>query len=150
MDDIDLALLGILARNGRATYSELAEQVGLSGPSTADRVHRLEGRGAIRGYAARLNPEVLGLGMTAFVAVTLADSSARKAFLDTMAGSSKVVECHHVAGDDDYLVKVHVDGTRGLESFISDELKALPGVARTRTTVVLSTSLDRPLSPDRA
>lgn len=147
MDDIDLALLDLLSRDGRATFSELADHVGLSGPSTADRVRRLEERGAIRGYAALIDPDALGLGMTAFVAVTLAGADARSGFLDKVATWPQVVECHHVAGDDDYLVKVFVDGTRGLEAFVTDQVKALPGIARTRTTVVLSTALTRPLSP---
>ena len=147
MDEIDLRLLGILSQHGRATFAELAEQVGLSGPSTADRVRRLEERGVIRGYAALLDPPTLGLGMTAFVSVTLANTDARPGFLDAVATWAEVVECHHVAGDDDYLLKVFVDGTHGLEAFVTDQLKALPGIARTRTTVVLSTALARPLSP---
>lgn len=149
LDEIDLRLIGLLALTARATYAELAEQIGLSGPSTADRVRRLEERGVILGYAARIDPEALGLGLTAFIAVTLGEPEARRGFLDGVAALPEVVECHHVAGDDDYLVKVHVDGTRGLESFVSDRLKALPGIARTRTTVVLSTALARPLAPGR-
>jgi Lrp/AsnC family leucine-responsive transcriptional regulator len=147
MDDNDLRILGILSESGRASFSELAEQIGLSGPSTADRVRRLEERGVIRGYAALVDPVALGLDLTAFVSVTLADVTARQGFLTALATYPEVVECHHLAGDDDYLVKVHVDGTRGLESFVSDRLKTLPGIARTRTTVVLSTALDRPLAP---
>jgi Lrp/AsnC family leucine-responsive transcriptional regulator len=147
MDDNDLRILGILSESGRASFSELAEQIGLSGPSTADRVRRLEERGVIRGYAALVDAVALGLDLTAFVSVTLANLDAREGFLAALATYPEVVECHHLAGDDDYLVKVHVDGTRGLESFVSDRLKTLPGIARTRTTVVLSTALDRPLAP---
>lgn len=147
VDDIDLSILRQLTDNGRASFVELAELVGLSGPSTADRVRRLEERGVIRGYAARIDPESLGRGLTAYVSVSLVPDATR-AFLAAVADLPDVVECHHVAGDDDYLLKVHVDGTRGLESFVSDRLKAIGGVARTRTTVVLSTSLERPLAPE--
>ena len=147
MDATDLRILAVLAANARMTFSDLAEQIGLSGPSTADRVRRLEERGAIRGYAASIDPDSLGLGLTAFVAVTLAGPADRGGFLDGIAVLPEVVECHHVAGDDDYVLKVHVAGTRGLEAFVSDGIKALPGIARTRTTVVLSTPLERPLSP---
>ena len=148
MDAIDLRILALLAGNARMTFSELAEQIGLSGPSTADRVRRLEERGAIRGYAAVIDPDSLGLGLTAFIAVTLGGPGARDGVPRTASPQlSQVVECHHVAGDDDYLLKVHVAGTRGLEEFVSDRIKALPGIARTRTTVVLSTPLDRPLAP---
>jgi Lrp/AsnC family leucine-responsive transcriptional regulator len=147
VDANDLRILALLAVNARMTFSDLAEQIGLSGPSTADRVRRLEERGAILGYAATIDPDSLGLGLTAFVAVTLAGPGDRDAFLDGIAVLPQVVECHHVAGDDDYVLKIHVAGTQGLESFVTDGLKALPGIARTRSTVVLSTPLDRPLAP---
>jgi Lrp/AsnC family transcriptional regulator, leucine-responsive regulatory protein len=147
MDEIDLRILDLLSADGRMTFADLAEQVGLSAPSTAERVRRLELRGVIRGYVARLDPTVLGVALTAFVSVTLTGPDVRDGFLTAVGSFSEVVECHHVAGDDDYVLKVHVDGTHGLEHFVSDRLKAVPGIARTRTTVVLSTSLDRPLAP---
>ncbi len=147
MDEIDLRILDVLSVDGRMTFADLAERVGLSAPSTAERVRRLELRGVIRGYSARLDPTVLGVALTAFVSVTLAGPAVRDGFLAALDAFTEVVECHHVAGDDDYLLKVHVDGTHGLERFVSDRLKAVPGIARTRTTVVLSTSLDRPLAP---
>lgn len=148
MDPIDITLMACLAHNGRATFSELAEKVGLSGPSTAERVRRLEERGSIRGYTALVDPAVLGLDLTAFVAVTLDQPGARDAFLGGLEGLSAVLECHHVAGDDDYLLKVRTAGTRGLEAFVSEQLKALPGVSRTRTVVVLSSPIERPFVPD--
>ncbi len=148
MDAIDLRLIDLLAQNARASYADLAQQVGLSAPSTAERVRRLEERGVVLGYAARVAPAALGRGLTAFVAVSVGDRRQTRAFLAAVARLPEVVECHHVAGDDDYLLKVHVDGTRGLERLVTDELKAITGVTRTRTTVVLSTTLDRPVSVD--
>ena len=147
MDATDLDILRMLAANGRATFAELAEKIGLSGPSTADRVRRLEERGAIRGYSADVNPEQLGLDLTAFVAVTLAEPGCREAFLCALEAIPAVLECHHVAGDDDYLIKVRTTGTRGLETFVSDRLKGIPGVARTRTTIVLSSPFERAFVP---
>ncbi len=149
LDDIDLRIIALLAANARTTFSELAEQVGLSGPSTADRVRRLEEQQIIRGYAARVDSEAIGLGLTAFISVTLVASADRRHFLEEVTNLHEVVECHHVAGNDDYLLKIHVSGTRGLESFVSDQLKALREVARTRTSVVLSTAIERPLSPGK-
>jgi Lrp/AsnC family transcriptional regulator, leucine-responsive regulatory protein len=147
MDAIDLTLLTLLADNARTTFADLATATELSGPSTAERVRKLEERGAILGYSARIAPEALGLGLTALVAVTLAGPEYREKFLSGIAALPGVVECHHVAGDDDYVIKAHVAGTSGLEAFVSGGLKALPGVVRTRTSVVLSTPLERPLSP---
>lgn len=150
MDAIDLTILELLAANARVTFSELALATGLSGPSVAERVRKLEERGAIQGYSARIAPDALGLGLTAIVAVSLAGPEYRESFLAGIGRLPGVVECHHVAGDDDYVLKAHVAGTAGLEAFVSEGLKALPGIARTRTTVVLSTPLDRPLSPAAA
>jgi len=150
VDAIDLTILTLLAENARITFSDLAGATGLSGPSVADRVRKLEERRAILGYSARIAPEALGLGLTALVAVTLMGPEHRAAFLAGIGRLPGVVECHHVAGDDDYVLKVHVAGTGGLETFVSDGLKTIPGVARTRTTVVLSTPLERPLAPATA
>lgn len=146
MDDIDLRIVSLLSANARTSFTELADAVGLSGPSAADRVRRLEERGVIRGYAALLDPDALGRGLTAFIAVTVAGQADTGHFLDEVAGLAEVVECHHVAGGDDYVLKVHVDGTRGLEAFITDRLKRLTAVGSTRSTVVLSTPIDRPLT----
>lgn len=146
MDDIDLRLIELLAVNARTSYADLALEVGLSAPSTAERVRRLEERGVIVGYEARVDPAALGRDLTAFVSVSVGDRAQTRAFLAAVARLPEVVECHHVAGDDDYLLKVHVDGTRGLEALVTDRLKAIKGVTRTRTTVVLSTTLDRPVT----
>ena len=148
MDAIDLAIAGALVANARITFADLADLVGLSGPSTAERVRKLEERGVIGGYHADLDPTSLGLDLTAFVSVSLDSPAHRTSFLAGIKALPGVVECHHVAGDDDYLLKVYVAGTRGLETFVSDGLKALPGIARTRTTVVLSSPLERPLDAD--
>ena len=129
-----------LMANGRATWAELASVLGLSAPAAADRVRRLEERGVITGYAARVNPEAIGLGLTAFIAVTLERPAHRAAFLERVRALPEVQECHHVAGDDDYLLKVRCASARDLERIVSDELKGLDGIARTRTTIVLSTS----------
>lgn len=150
MDPIDLTIVATLARDGRATFSDLAEKVGLSGPSTGERVRRLEERVTIRGYHADVDPGAFGLDLTAFIAVTLVSPADRAAFLALVAHEPAVLECHHVAGDDDYLLKVVCAGTSGLEAFVSERLKSLPGVARTRTTVVLSSAIERTYMPDES
>ena len=147
MDAIDLEILHALAISGRMTFAELADKIGLSGPSTADRVRRLEERGAIQGYRALIDPEAVGLDLTAFVAVSLEAPSYRDRFLDALRSMPAVLECHHVAGDDDYLLKVRTAGTRGLETFVSEQLKGIAGVARTRTTIALSSPVERVFVP---
>jgi Lrp/AsnC family leucine-responsive transcriptional regulator len=132
--------LQTLMRNGRATWAELGQLLGLSAPSAADRVRKLEQRGVIRGYAALVDPASVGYPLTAYVSVSLASHRNRAAFLRAISKMDQVVECHHVAGDDDYLLKVRCRGTQDLDHFLATQLKDKLGVARTRTTIVLSTA----------
>lgn len=131
--------LGALQMAGRESWAALGETLGMTGPAAAERVRRLEERGVIRGYAAVLDPGAVGAGLAAFVAVTLERPRDRAKFLALVASLPEVQECHHVAGDDDYLLKVRCRDTSDLERVLTDELKGLTGVARTRTTVVLRT-----------
>ncbi len=147
MDNTDVKALAHLMEHGRATWAELAVLLGLSAPAAADRVRRLEERRVIRGYAALIAPEAVGRALTAFVAITLQHPQHRAAFLARVTELPAVQECHHVAGDDDYVLKVRCGGTADLERLVSDDLKVLPGVARTRTTVVLSTTKETPALP---
>ncbi|MFZ5824623.1 MAG: Lrp/AsnC family transcriptional regulator [Bacillota bacterium] len=140
MDSIDRIILQRLAANGRLPWSELGKEVGLTAPSVAERVQKLERSGVITGYAALLSPEGLGLDLTAFIAVTVERPELCAPFLAAVHEMDEVLECHHVAGDDSYLLKVRTPSTRSLERLISDGLKRLPGVTRTRTTIVLSTA----------
>ena len=151
MDSMDMKVVGRLQSAGRESWTQLAELVGVTGPAAAERVRRLEERGIIRGYTAVLDPEAVGVRLTAFVAVTLRRPKHRRAFLKRVAALPEVQECHHVAGDDDYLLKVRCSGTGHLDRVLSDELKGVPGVLRTRTTIVLGTVKETtvlPLSDD--
>ena len=133
--------------NGRMTWAELASCLGLSSPATAERVHRLEEQGVIKGFTALVDPEAVGCGLTAFVAVTLERPEHRHPFLQKMVALQEVQECHHVTGEDDYWLKVRCKGTRDLERVVSDTVKSIPGVARTRTTIVMSTPKETPSPP---
>jgi Lrp/AsnC family leucine-responsive transcriptional regulator len=137
---LDVKALKLLMRNGRATWAELGQLLGLSAPSAADRVRKLEQRGVIRGYAALVDPASAGHPLTAYVSVSLASHRDRAAFLRAIAKMENVAECHHVAGDDDYLLKVRCRGTEDLDHLLAKELKDKLRVARTRTTIVLSTA----------
>jgi Lrp/AsnC family transcriptional regulator, leucine-responsive regulatory protein len=137
---LDVKTLKLLMRNGRATWAELSQLLGLSAPSAADRVRKLERRGVIRGYAALVDPASAGHPLTAYVSVSLASHRDRAAFLRAICKMENVAECHHVAGDDDYLLKVRCRGTQDLDHLLAKELKDKLRVARTRTTIVLSTA----------
>jgi Lrp/AsnC family leucine-responsive transcriptional regulator len=144
---MDLKAAAHLQTAGRESWTRLAELLGVTGPAAADRVRRLEERGVIRGYAALLDPEAVGARLTAFVAVTLEHPKHRRAFLKRVEALAEVQECHHVAGDDDYLLKVRCSGTGHLDRVLSEELKGVPGVLRTRTTIVLGTLKETTVLP---
>ncbi len=146
-DAIDLKVLRRLLAAGRLSWADLAGELDLSAPAAADRVRRLEQRGVIRGYTALLDPALVGAAVTAFIAVTLERPKHRAGFLAKIAELDAVLECHHVAGDDDYLLKVRVADLAALEALVSDDLKSIAGVAGTRTTVALSTAKETPAPP---
>jgi Lrp/AsnC family transcriptional regulator, leucine-responsive regulatory protein len=139
MDTTDTIALTRLQADGRESWAALGTALGMTGPAAAERVRRLEAHGVIRGYAAVLDAEAVGAVLTAFIAVTLGRPKDRPQFLALVAALPEVQECHHVAGDDDFILKVRCRGTADLERLLTHELKGLPGVVRTRTTVVLGT-----------
>ncbi len=145
MDDIDSEIISALTSDGRITFSELSQRIGLSGPSTAERVRRLEAEGVICGYTAQVDPASVGAGLGAYVMVTLDAPSVRAPFLQAMHALDPVLEVHHIAGDADYLLKVRCADTAALESLISEGIKSVAGVGRTVTTIVLSTAFERPV-----
>lgn len=147
LNNIDLKILELLTRNGRATWSELSNSLELSSPAIAERVRRLEERNVITGYSALLSPEEVGCKVTAYIAVTLGQPGKRDLFLKKIVKMSEVQECHHIAGEDDYLLKVRCQGNLDLERLISAGLKEIPGVIRTKTTVVLNTHKENPNPP---
>jgi Lrp/AsnC family transcriptional regulator, leucine-responsive regulatory protein len=139
MDANDTKTIARLQEQGRESWASLGSLLGVTGPAAAERVRKLEERGVIRGYAATIDPAAVGIGITAFVAVTLDRPRHRQAFLDRVAALAEVQECHHVAGDDDFLLKVRCIDAEHLDHVLSNELKGVDGVARTRTTIVLRT-----------
>jgi Lrp/AsnC family leucine-responsive transcriptional regulator len=140
MDTLDQKALALLARHGRATWAELGQHLGLSAPSAAERVRKLEEQKVIRGYAALADPAAIGFGLLAFISLTLASQQKRRGFLEAILKMPGVLECHHVAGDDDYLLKVRCANTLELDELLSRQLKEKLGVARTRTVIALATA----------
>lgn len=147
LDEIDYEVIQYLMTQGRMTWVELASALDLSAPATADRVRRLEERQVIKGYTALIDPAAIGYSLTALIAVTLEKPKHRAAFLKKVEQLAEIQECHHVTGDDDYWLKVRCQNTQDLERLISDELKQLPGILRTRTTIVLSTVKETTVLP---
>lgn len=145
-NSLDIKIIEQLMAQARTSWVDLGNLLGLSAPATADRVHKLEEAGVITGYSALINPDEVGCGLAAFIAVTLDKPEHRKNFLELVKASPKILECHHIAGNEDYIIKVRCADTRALEKLISNELKALPGI-KTRTTIILSTMKETPVLP---
>lgn len=139
IDTVDLKILNLLRENARMTWSELAGKLGLSSPSTAERVHRLENYGVIKGYYTAINFHSLGYTLVAFIAVDIGHPKHRKKFIDSVARYAEVEECHHIAGDEDYFLKVRCFDTAHLDELLN-RLKQIPGVLKTKTTIVLSSA----------
>lgn len=138
LDSIDYELLERLQVNGRMTQSELAAAVGLSQPSVAERMKKLEQEGYIKGYFARVDPRKLGKDITAFIGVGIEHPKHNAGFAKRIHAIPDVLECHHVTGSDSYLLKVITENTESLDRLISEQIRTIPGVTRTHTTIVMS------------
>jgi Lrp/AsnC family leucine-responsive transcriptional regulator len=146
---MDSQLLHRLQANARETWAALAHALGVTGPAIAERVRKLEERGVIRGYSAVVDADAVGYPLLAFISVTLEQQDRRSEFVSRILALPEVQECHHIAGDYDYLVKVRARGTTDLDRLITEEFKAVPGV-RTRTTIALKTAKETlavPITP---
>jgi Lrp/AsnC family leucine-responsive transcriptional regulator len=141
MDRTDRKLLDVLRANGRATYAELARAVGLSAPAVHERVAKLEAAGVIRGYHAAVAPETLGYGANALIGIFITDRADTDDIAASLAAIDAVEDCWFVAGEETFVVKVRVPDVAALEQVIRT-LNAVDGIARTRTTVVLSTKFE--------
>jgi len=141
LDAKDRAILESLQKNGRATYAELAEGVQLTVSSARERVLKLEREGLIRGYAADLDAEKLGLPVTAFVSVNTSNNDSKL----SLERFPEVEDCYSIAGDDNLLLKVRAASPRVLNRFL-ESLLEIDGVLGTRSTIVLETRFEgRPL-----
>jgi Lrp/AsnC family transcriptional regulator, leucine-responsive regulatory protein len=138
-DEIDRKLLTSLQENDRLPLAELGKSIGVATSTLNDRLKRLIRQGIVSGFHARLSPEALGLNLLAFVYVGWTEPKTEPAFLHKISKMPSVLECHHVTGAWNYLMKIRVQTTRDLEIFLA-AMKAIEGVQRTETVIVLSTS----------
>ncbi len=127
----------LLVADGRMSYTDLGKATGLSTSAVHQRVRRLEQRGVIRGYAALVDPEAVGLPLTAFISVKPFDPSAPDDVPERLAALEEIEACHSVAGDENYILKIRVSAPGDLEHLLA-RIRSAAGVS-TRTTVVLST-----------
>ena len=142
-DDLDAAILRVLAVDARATYAQIGQQVSLSAPAVKRRVDRLREDGVIRGFTVRLDPAALGWHTEAFVEIYCQGSTSPTTMRAAVERYPEVVAASTVTGDVDLVVQVRARDMRHLEEVV-ERLVAEPFVSRTRSTVVLSALVRRP------
>jgi len=141
IDKLDHNILNVMQENGRITNSDLAKKIDISPSSTLERVKKLERNGYIKKYVALVNPEKIGLTCFTYVEVTLVRHGREVVdrFKDSITQMEEVMECHHITGEADFLLKVATRNIPTYEDFILHKLTTLPDVQHLKTLVVLST-----------
>jgi Lrp/AsnC family leucine-responsive transcriptional regulator len=140
LDEIDQIILQILQQDGRISNTDLARHTNLSPPAIHARLKRLESQGYIQQYTALIDRELLGYDMLCFIHVTIQVHQLEEVhnFIEAVHNMPEVLECHHVTGDYDYLLKVAIRSRRDLRRFVMDQLTPVKGVARIHTSLVLT------------
>ena len=144
LDDFDRKIIAILGRDGRITYTDLAQQVGLSKTPCQQRVRRLVESGLITGFRAIVDPAKVGLDHVAFTEVKLSDTreEALRQFSQAVRQIPEVEECHMIASSFDYLLKVRTPDIRRYRIVLGEKISSLPHVASTSTFVAMETILE--------
>jgi len=137
IDTTDGIILNILQSNARTSNAEIARQVDLAPSAVFERIRKLEERGVIEGYTARINPAAIGLPLLAYIFIRDEDKPGDDKAARRVAEIPEVLEAHHVAGEDCLLVKVRVKDTEALGRLLRDRIGRIPTITSTRTTIVL-------------
>ena len=138
MDNIDVKIIKLLQHNARITVSEISSEVNLSIPAVSERLKKLEGTGAIKQYTAIVNQSYLKKDLTAIIFISLERPKYTDSFVEFVADRDEILECHYLAGDFDYALKIITENTATLEKLLN-KIKSVQGIRKTRTVVVLST-----------
>jgi Lrp/AsnC family leucine-responsive transcriptional regulator len=139
IDRIDLKILSILQNNGRTRLADIADEVELSAPAVMERVKKLEASGVIKGYQALVDGKKVGKDITAFIGVSIGNQRDIDQFATQILRYQDVLECHHVTGDESFILKVKSANTGSLEKLLG-QIRSVEGVTRTVTKIVLSTA----------
>ena len=147
MDQIDRQLLRLVQEDGKRSYAELGQEVGLAVSTVNERLKKLQAQGVIRRYVALVDPVALGLEICAFVQVMITEPEMELSFNDRMMELPEVLECHSIAGEFSYLLKVRVPDTQALEVFLRERIKSIPGVSRTHSMIAMTSPKETNVLP---
>lgn len=139
LDGTDRQILDLLQLDGRMANAEIARRIGMAPSAIFDRIRKLEERGIITSYEARVSPRAIGLGLTAFIFVRGEDDVGTGRIGESLANIPEALEVHHIAGEDCYLVKVRVADTEALGTLLRERIGSIRTVRSTRTTIALGT-----------
>lgn len=141
IDNIDKQILNLLQENARITNVELASKVGISPPAMLERVKRLEKGGFLKKYIAVINPDKLGKNIIALISVWLSAHQLRSidSFTKQINKFEEVLECYHIAGEEDFILKIMSNSIKDVEDFLLKKLTKIQGVSKVNTKFVLST-----------
>ena len=139
MDSLDLKILACLKENARQNATNIGAKINLSTSAVIERIKKLESSGLIKQYTTIIDQDISGRGLTAFISVRLEHPKYNESFCEVIMNHEDIAECHYIAGDFDFLLKVMTSSGKNLEEVLND-IKSTEGVSLTRTSVVLSTS----------
>lgn len=138
MDNIDIRIIKLLQKNARITVSEISSEISLSVSAVSDRLKKLESAGIIQQYTAILDARLLRKSLTAIMFISLERPKYTEKFVEFVKGEDEILECHYLAGDYDYALKILTESTYTLEKLLN-RIKSVQGVQKTKTIVTLST-----------
>ncbi len=149
LDNIDLKILRILQENAKITNLQLSSEIGLSPAPTLERVKKLERKKLIKGYHAQLNSELVGIGISAIIQITLTRQveNAISNFKKEINKIPEIMECYQVTGNADYVIKVMMKDMRAFEELISQKLSKMEEIGQMQTMVILSQIKDSKVLP---
>ena len=149
IDNIDRKILRMLQENSKITNAYLSKQIGLSPAPTLERVRKLEKKGIIIGYHAQLNLSKIGLGVSTFVLVSLKEHNKKNIniFLNKINKVKNVIECHHITGTGDFILKVVSENIASYQKLMLDEVSEIEATDSLQSMVILSTFKDNKVMP---
>ncbi len=149
IDKIDKKILEILQRNAKITNAQLSKEIGLSPAPTLERVRKLESKGIISGYNAKLDMSKIGLGVSTFVMVTLKGHNKKNlvSFLDKIKDINNVIECHHITGSADFILKVVSQNIESYQELMLETVSEIEVTDSLQSMVILSTFKDSKVMP---
>lgn len=139
LDEIDLNILTLLQPNSYLSNVELAKKLGMAPSAVLERVKKLENKGVIEGYPTRIKPEAINLKLLAFIFIKSSEGPGNAAVAKLLSKIPEVLELHHIAGDDCYLLKVRAQDPQSLIKLMRDKFSKIPNILSTKTTIVLET-----------